>query len=205
MHTTPFSSKDLHARYVALPPSAKDFLAEKGAATVTNIEKQQRLHVDQAGILYRLMVATCVGLLPAHQFVKTASRELRINESAAKEIAKEINREIFLPLRELLRPRPPSERAGAQPSQSPAPRAAEAPLDPVKVGTPRTPLLRADESEVPSLEAQRLSSVAALPPRERTVEEVREKLPPRTGTAPEARSGASTPTGAPDPYREPIE
>ncbi len=197
MPTTLFSPKDLHARYVALPDRAKDFLSEEGAAAVTRIERAHRLHVDQAGVLYRIMMATAVGLLPAHQFVATVRRELGLSNDDAKEIAKEVNREIFIPLRELLRPRPPQERAaGAAP-----PLAEEAPLDPVAVGTPRTPLLQQDTggAAAPPLETQRLSSVASLPARERTVAEVRAKLPPR-GSGAEGRARA-----AQDPYREPIE
>lgn len=70
---------------------------------IKSIEKEHRLHVDQAGRLADETASLMVGETKPKDFIKNIRKNVGTDEKTAREIAEKINEEIFKPIRESLK------------------------------------------------------------------------------------------------------
>ena len=83
--------------------------------TIERIAKRHGLHIDQAGLLVKLVSYTLIGYVGPEEFL----RELRaggIDDAEARQITHDVNKEIFVPLRARME----GKAAGEQTERGPA-------------------------------------------------------------------------------------
>jgi len=77
--------------------------SDKIAEVMFSVGEQFELNVEQIGTLSTESGYVVLGLTPPSQFMKAIRDSLGINEAKAQAVAQEINKAVFLPLREQLR------------------------------------------------------------------------------------------------------
>lgn len=142
------------------------------AVTISEIGRNQQMHIDQIGILAELNRNMLLGLIGPSDFSQELT-SIGISDAQVQQILSEINTKIFIPLREEMRR---ADTAVAQPPRSapPAPRVAAINASVPSYAPPQRPVASAPMSIPPtrtptsapsqSRQAQQ-SSVASLPPR----------------------------------------
>jgi hypothetical protein len=73
------------------------------AETFQKIGKEQRLAIDKIGILADLVTLTILDLVPRERLVNKISEELGVSGNEANIIAKSVNENVFLKIREILK------------------------------------------------------------------------------------------------------
>lgn len=148
------AQQKLKERFSLLPRELQEaILAADLREKLKVVTDTHRLHIDQAGALENETILVMLGLEPLEDYRANLARELGVPEALAAAIERDVNRLIFLPIRESLKnltekdageegaPAPaapsPAERAGVGPS-APAPAAARAaaPLPPKPPSVP---------------------------------------------------------------------
>ena len=162
--------------YKRLPLPVREYMADPDllGKTLIEIRDTHGLHIDVAGALNELVNQMLLGLVSPSQFLGGLLMS-GIPEPEAREIMKEINEKIFMPLQEEMRKGPaaatqePARPVSAlQPSYNPPPpppvqvRPAQPPVPPAPVGQMRTA-----ESDLASAiaHAREHPPAAPLPPR----------------------------------------
>ena len=98
-HTT----QQLEEKYRSLPEDLKGAMTEiKTAETIHDIGKKYNLHIDQIGDLADEIGLTMLGLTKPDDFVTHTKNRLQIDQNIAEQIGREVNEQIFLPIRESL-------------------------------------------------------------------------------------------------------
>ena len=132
-------------------------------------------HIDQVGALEDETLMVMLGFSDANTFEKSLTESLKVSPELGKQLAADVNTDIFLPIRDAMRTF--MEKRGQAPppapSPVPAPKPAAAPHPADVVLTEKT--------------------VTAAP------------HPPAPPTSPEATKGTAQLYKAADPYREPLE
>lgn len=205
------------------PTPIKEAIEEGSAAlTVADIGLRHTLHVDQIGILAELNRNMLLGLTRPQEFLNELI-EARVSEPTAKEIMAEINKEIFIPLRDQMRAAGNTqEQAVQKTSQQPVPKAppppptqpTSRPMPPIRPapveGQP--PKAVAPQAPRSDLAAAIQKATQSPPPQPQSV-----VLPPQPMPEPMKEAVRSAPVAPPqseppktrpysvDPYREPVD
>ncbi len=91
-----YQFKDLEERFRSLPKAMQIALTSAETAnTMKKIAEAHRLGIEQESALYDITSYVMLGLIHPTDFVHTYSKEARIGEKQAREIADDINREVF--------------------------------------------------------------------------------------------------------------
>lgn len=98
-----YTTQQLEEKYRSLPEDLKEAMAEiKTAETIHDLGKKHNLHIDQIGELADEIGLTMLGLTKPDEFVFHIKNRLQIDQTAAEQISREVNEQIFLPIRESL-------------------------------------------------------------------------------------------------------
>lgn len=98
-----YTSEQLNERFWQLPESLREaMIAVETASTVVAIGKKYQLHVDQIGELADEIGLVMLGLARAEDFVTHIIARLGLDRVVAEAIAREVNDQIFLKIRESL-------------------------------------------------------------------------------------------------------
>ncbi len=99
-----FDDEKLLEMYVALPQSIKSAMFSVNVAEkIMRIGKKYGLSIDQIGELGHATGTVMVGTLHPRSFIQELEKQLRVDRAKATDIGKEINHEIFFPIREELK------------------------------------------------------------------------------------------------------
>lgn len=94
----------INEAYKKLPEEMKAILvSDETSEFVMNLGKKYQLHVDQTGALSNAIILIMVGLMRPNEFIPAVAKNLNIETDKAQQIAKEINDQIFAPIRESLK------------------------------------------------------------------------------------------------------
>ena len=186
----------------AAPPLVQEaVMSPSTEQVVERIAKEHALHIDQAGLLEKLVSYTLIGSVGPGEFLK----ELRVgglDDSTARQVVSDVNKGIFVPLRARMEGMEAGERK-PEPVRRPAP-------------PPPMPPIPSAPRPMPPLHPPPPAPIAKMPPvsRELLLEDHEEpsptlerKIPAPTPAAPIDRT-AVPPAGRPytvDPYREPVD
>ena len=90
-------------RYEMLPEDIKKVISDADLPTkIENIANKNGLHIDQSGGLVTEVYLVMLGMDKSENFAKNVSKNLGISLNMAIAIEGDINKEIFLPIRESL-------------------------------------------------------------------------------------------------------
>lgn len=108
-----------------LPPPIKQYLEQKKySAVVSRMMTKYTLHIDQAGVLEREIMLLLMGIDNPAEFAQALVGEAKLDQQVASGITKDVNEQIFIPLREEMRkgpPAPEATRSSPKPVQGTAP------------------------------------------------------------------------------------
>lgn len=95
-----YSDQEVIERIQEAPPSVREVVEDLTTVrTIATIGKNYGLHIDQIGVLAELNRNLLIGLVSPREFHRNLL-EAGIPDSAARSIMAEINRKIFIPLRD---------------------------------------------------------------------------------------------------------
>ncbi|MDD3531510.1 MAG: hypothetical protein PHV99_02905 [Candidatus Pacebacteria bacterium] len=98
-----------------LPPAVRNYLAQGRYTTVAkNMMTKYGLRIDQGGVLERELMLLLLGVETPDDFVQTLRTEATISDENIRSIVREVNEQIFVPLRNEMMRQPAA--AGSQAS-----------------------------------------------------------------------------------------
>src|SRR3989344_1542819 len=99
-----FSEQEIQAAFRSVPKEVQEALVDGAeiAETLGDIDVQLRLHVDVIGVIAELNRNMLLGLLSPKEFVDELSAH-NIDAETARKIVEEVNKRIFIPLREKIK------------------------------------------------------------------------------------------------------
>jgi hypothetical protein len=101
---TIFDQEKLLQLYAALPQNLKDAIFSVDSADkIMKAGKKFGLNVEQTGILAEQAGLVMLGALHPRNFIQRLEEEMKVDRTKAVDVAKEINHEIFFPVREALK------------------------------------------------------------------------------------------------------
>ncbi|MDO8493315.1 MAG: hypothetical protein Q7S19_02110 [bacterium] len=99
-----YSKEELNEAYKKLPPELKEiFFSEDITEPINNIGRKYKLHIDQIGELDSETGFVLLGLTQPTDFVSNLTTRLGLDRITASQIASDINDQVFLKVRELLK------------------------------------------------------------------------------------------------------
>lgn len=99
-----YTQKQLQEKYKSLPEDLKDAIfGVQSAEIIQNISKKHHLQIDQMGELAAETGLVLLGLTKPEDYIKNLSNRLKINIKDARDIALEVNIEIFSKVKESLK------------------------------------------------------------------------------------------------------
>ncbi len=94
----------IRTQFKALPQDVQNAILSADLRTkLQTITSKHRLHLDQADALETATIFVMLGLEHPKDYIRNVARELNIGSDAAKQIAVDINEQIFRPIRESLK------------------------------------------------------------------------------------------------------
>lgn len=98
------AKKILFERFQSLPPALQQAIRSGNLRDkLKGIAEKFKLHIDQAAALENQTVTVMMGLQTPLEYAKSLEDELLVSEDTSYYIAEEVNKEIFLPIREHLK------------------------------------------------------------------------------------------------------
>lgn len=111
-----------------LPQNVRIYISqEKYTIVVKELMTRYSLHIDQGGILEREIILLLMGIESPEEFTQALFEEARINKQTISSIAKDVNNQIFIPLREEMRKSGGADTARTAVSVKPLTQSASAP------------------------------------------------------------------------------
>jgi hypothetical protein len=99
-----YTKEQLRALYLKLPENVKEVLNSEDTLDKTEaIGKKFNLHIDKTGALSKDIGQLILGALKPGEFIAQLSRDLKMPIDQVQPIAKEVNEQIFKPIRESLK------------------------------------------------------------------------------------------------------
>ncbi|MBU6388357.1 hypothetical protein KGQ72_00540 [Patescibacteria group bacterium] len=143
MDTPPNSTleDDIKQLLTEVPPPIRTFFASgKVEMAAKNLMQKNRLHIDQGAVVEREIILLLLGLKDPAEFNKALAEEAKLNQETITSIVRDVNDQIFVPLREQMMK---SGTGNApQPSTPQPPKAAVPSAIPRPPGnTPRPPMV----------------------------------------------------------------
>lgn len=100
----PYTPQQLRETYLKLPQDLKDALFDVDSSEViTSIGKKHKLAIDEMGELASETGRVMLGLTHPNKFISNLAERLEVDKVKAKEIAEDINVQIFKKVRESLK------------------------------------------------------------------------------------------------------
>lgn len=98
-----YTAQQLEEKYQSLPEDIREvMIGVETAKVVGAIGQTHRLRIDQMGELADEIGLTMLGLTKPDEFLTHIKNRLQIDQTAAEQITREVNEQIFLPIRESL-------------------------------------------------------------------------------------------------------
>lgn len=95
-----YSKAELYEKFENLPEEIQEaFLSIDTFNTIKKITDNHKLHIDQSGLLSEQIGFVMLGVTKPENFLSNIQEKLNITPEIAGEIVKEINTEIFFPIR----------------------------------------------------------------------------------------------------------
>lgn len=99
-----YTPEQLRELYKNLPEDVREAMfAVDSADKIQEIGKKYKLHTDQVGELGKQVGFVMLGILTPRNFVQELTNKLNISPDLARQVAVNINAEIFTPIRESLK------------------------------------------------------------------------------------------------------
>ena len=168
-----------------LPSPIRRYLGQgKYSVVANNLMTKYGLHVDQGGILEREIMLLLMGIENPDEFTQALVEEAKLDQQTINNIVKDVNGQIFVPLREEMRKGPQTV------PQIPKPVAA--PQEPREVVLqPRTTMIPANPQFAPR-PAQTLAQVPRYVPPKKYFN-LQNKIPPASPKATQGTAPPATP------------
>lgn len=98
------SQQELNKKIKSLPQDLQDaFFSEKVSETILEIGKKFGLRIDKVGELGDETSSVMIGLTPPKDYIKNLAVRLEMDPIKTREIAEEVNKKVFQPVRESLK------------------------------------------------------------------------------------------------------
>ncbi|HEY4512838.1 MAG TPA: hypothetical protein VJH63_04300 [Candidatus Paceibacterota bacterium] len=89
--------------FYKLPPEIKDVVASDDTIKrIWAIGEKHRLHIDKIGVMNNISYDVIMGLIPSRNFSKELASELQISLLEAAAVARDIDEEIFKPIKKIM-------------------------------------------------------------------------------------------------------
>jgi hypothetical protein len=99
-----YSKEELNEAYNRLPPELREILFSVDITnSIASIGKKYNLHIDQIGGLNSETGLVVLGLTHPTEFVSKVTKRLGVDRVVASQVASDINDQVFLKIRELLK------------------------------------------------------------------------------------------------------
>ena len=96
--------EQLKELYSKLPREIKSVLdSEENADKIYELGNKYKLHIDKIGLLSQEINLVMFGVVKPQEFIPNLREKLKISDEEARVIAKEVNEQIFNPIRESLK------------------------------------------------------------------------------------------------------
>src|SRR5579859_6830403 len=122
-----YSPEEAQKRFETLPPEIKRYLYSAEMMTaLRQIADKYKLHIDKLGMLEAETSSVMLGFTETSDFPSMLMEALQVDEMNANLIAKEVNDQIFLKIRDAMKNAPeksvvmPSKAAPTPPPSAPA-------------------------------------------------------------------------------------
>lgn len=100
----PFTREQLKERYAKLPKEIKEVLdSEENTDRIYDLGNKNKLHIDKIGLLNQEINLVMLGMVKPQEFVPNLREKLKISDEEARQLAMEVNEQIFAPIRESLK------------------------------------------------------------------------------------------------------
>lgn len=176
--------------YNALPDVVSSYLAKENVGkVVAAIGRRNNLHVDTVGTLAEAVTHMLLGLISPPELMREMA-SMRISDSTAASIAKELNEEIFKPLHAQMRSGTATDNRGSS-----------IPLTGVPAPLGTTTPVSSNQPAVPAYQAHVSHPIPTPSP----VDTPRAQVVDPSFRAPSSQSTTASRPYSIDPYREPIE
>ena len=202
---TPFDptlENDIRELMKEVPAPIRAFFASgKVEIVAKNLMQKYKLHIDQGAVVEREIILLLLGLKSPDEFTKTLAEEAKLDQQTINNIVKDVNEQIFVPLREEMQ-KGPAPQAPAKPVAPPSPKATHAPsetsqgaaqgaarevvLQPRTTMIPANPQLPQRPAEAYGVGGQRPAQTLASVPRyvpPKKYFNLQNKIPPRLAEA----------------------
>ena len=164
-----------------LPSPIRRYLGQgKYSVVANNLMTKYGLHVDQGGILEREIMLLLMGIENPDEFTQALVEEAKLDQQTINNIVKDVNEQIFVPLREEMQ-KGPAPQAPAKPA---APASSE-----TSQGTAREKVMPLNtviipaNPQMPSHQAQTFASMLKYSPPQKYFN-LQNKIPPPATTKP---------------------
>lgn len=98
------SQQDLNKKIKSLPKDLRDaFFSEEVSETILEIGKKFGLRIDKVGEFGDETSSVMIGLTPPKDYIKNLAARLEMDPIKIREIAEEVNKKVFQPVRESLK------------------------------------------------------------------------------------------------------
>ncbi len=98
-----YTKEQLYDTYHSLPEEIQDVMASMDTTySIRTIGQKHQLHIDKVGELADEIGLVMFGLVKPDQFMPQIQTRLGVDQATANAITKEVNEQIFLPIRESL-------------------------------------------------------------------------------------------------------
>ena len=99
-----FTRQQLKERYAKLPKEVKAVLdSEENTDRIYDLGNKNKLHIDKIGLLNQEINLVMLGMVKPQEFVPNLREKLKIDDEEARQLAVEVNEQIFAPIRESLK------------------------------------------------------------------------------------------------------
>jgi len=99
-----FTREQLKERYAKLPKEVKAVLdSEENTDRIYDLGNKNKLHIDKIGLLNQEINLVMLGMVKPQEFVPNLREKLKIGDEEARQLAMEVNEQIFAPIRESLK------------------------------------------------------------------------------------------------------
>ena len=181
---TPFDptlENDIRELMKEVPAPIRAFFASgKVEIVAKNLMQKYKLHIDQGAVVEREIILLLLGLKSPDEFTKTLAEEAKLDQQTINNIVKDVNEQIFVPLREEMQ-KGPAPQAPAKPA---APASSE-----TSQGTAREKVMPLNtviipaNPQMPSHQAQTFASMLKYSPPQKYFN-LQNKIPPPATTKP---------------------
>jgi hypothetical protein len=217
--------QDIEKKLASLPEAIQEaiFSNEMGEH-IRHIATERRLHIEQQALLQDATMLVMLGFITPEDFPGQLQAQLNIDEAQAHILVKDIDEQILVPIREVIKEETGEQKSVAMPSSQanpPAVAAVPAPVTPAPKPVTPTPVVPNTPAVHPAdmMLTQKTSQISTPPTSAASITatpKVTPSTPPtpptlttpapntQTATAPVKQEPPKPQNYSADPYREPV-